>query len=280
MEDPRTWLRVIGEFAVGRDRRQLTDAQVGSRKARTLLAALAVENGQFVNIEKLVDVVWDGAPPRRPTAYVATLVSRLRSVLGTDAIVGGSRGYRLGPAVAVDLFAAATRVEQGEMLLTQSAPDRALPVVRSALAVLCAGDVLHDQPHALWAEGARIFHAGVLRRARHAVADAALATGDVATARVAAEAAVAADPIDEVAHRALMHAYHAGGEPIRAVAAYRQLRATLATELGVSPTPPTSELHVAILTSLDGPDRQALPRLGTPNPRYPAAVTKQPCTCS
>jgi DNA-binding SARP family transcriptional activator len=90
-----------------------------------------------------------------------------------------------------------------------------------------------------------------------------LRTGDVGTARLAAEAAVAADPIDEAAYRALMLAYDAGGEPIRAVAAYRQLRVTLASELGVHPTPPTSDLHVAILTSLDKPTRKAPPRLRT-----------------
>jgi DNA-binding SARP family transcriptional activator len=280
MDDPRTWVRLIGYFAVGRDRRQLADAEVGSRKARTLLAVLAVENGQFVNIDHLVDVLWHGVLPRRPTAYVATLVSRLRGVLGSDVITGGSRGYRLGPSVAVDLFEATTRVEQGELLLAQSAPEQALPLVRNALAVLRAGSVLDDDPHALWAEGARVFHAGVLRRARHAVAAAALRTGDVGTARAAAEAAVAADPIDEVAYRALMHAYHAGGEPIRAVAAYRQLRATLAAELGVNPTQPTADLHVAILTSLDEPTRKALPRLRSIAPRYPAVAITRPCTCA
>jgi DNA-binding SARP family transcriptional activator len=278
MDGPRTWLRLIGEFAVGRDRRQLSDPEVGSRKARTLLAVLAVENGQFVNIDRLVDVLWNGVWPRRPAAYVATLVSRLRAVLGPDVMAGGSRGYRLGSAVAVDLFETATQVERGEMLLARSAPELALPVVSSALTVLDAGSVLDDQPHAVWAEGARIFHAGVLRRARHAVAEAALRTGDVGTARAAAEAAVAADPIDEVAYRALMHAYHAGGEPIRAVAAYRQLRATLATELGVNPTPPTSDVHVAILTSLDEPTRGALPRFQNGTARHRTAVMTRPCT--
>ena len=278
MDGPRTWLRLIGEFAVGRDERQLTDAEVGSRKARTLLAVLAVENGQFVNIDHLVDGLWHGRSPRRPIANVATLVSRLRAVLGSDAITGGSRGYRLGPVIVVDLFEAATQVEHAEMLLAQAAPERALPAVRSALTTLDAGAVLDDEPHAVWAESARIFHAGLLRRARHAAADAALRTDDVGTARAAAEAAVAADPIDEVAYRALMLAYRAGGEPIRAVAAYRQLRATLAMELGVNPTPPTSDLHVAILTSLDEPTRKALPGLRTGRPRHPAAVSRAPCT--
>jgi len=278
MDDPRTWLRVIGVFTVGRDRRHLTDAEVGSRKARLLLAVLAVENGQFVNIDHLVDVLWQGAWPKRPTPYVATLVSRLRAVLGPDAIAGGSRGYRLGPDVGVDLFEAARRVEEGELLLARNAPGRALAAARSALTVLDAGAVLDDEPHAVWAEGARTFHAGMLRRARHVVAEAALLTGDVGTARLVAEAAVAADPIDEVAYRALMHAYHAGGEPIRAVAAYRQLRATLTTELGVNPTPSTSDLHVAILTSLDEPSRKALPHARTGARRYAAAVMTGPGT--
>jgi hypothetical protein len=113
--------------------------------------------------------------------------------------------------------------------------------------VLDGGAVLADQPEAGWAEPARARHAELVRRARHAVAHAALGTGDLRAAQAAAGAAVAADPFDEVAYRALMRAHDAAGEPVRALSAYRRLRATLRDELGVDPVPATHEVYVGVV---------------------------------
>ena len=57
-------------------------ATVGSRKARLLLALLAVFRGRVVPTDRIVDVLWPGQRPRRPEREVATLVSRLRGALG------------------------------------------------------------------------------------------------------------------------------------------------------------------------------------------------------
>jgi hypothetical protein len=68
-------------------------------------------------------VLWGGAPPRRPAENLATLVSRLRSALGPDVIVGGRGGYRLGPTLEVDLI-------RGERLLAEA--DRQLTAGEAA----------------------------------------------------------------------------------------------------------------------------------------------------
>ena len=54
--------------------------------------------------------------PTAPEQNVATLVSRLRAVLGADLIQGGRSGYRLadGPGVVIDLDAAARFCDQAE----------------------------------------------------------------------------------------------------------------------------------------------------------------------
>jgi DNA-binding SARP family transcriptional activator len=39
---------------------------VGSRKARLLLALLAVSRGRVVPTDRIVDVLWTGQRPRRP----------------------------------------------------------------------------------------------------------------------------------------------------------------------------------------------------------------------
>jgi DNA-binding SARP family transcriptional activator len=268
----RTWLRLVGGMALVDGRRRVAEADIGSRKARTLLAALAVENGRFVAVDRIVDVLWRTALPRRPMANVATMVSRLRSVLGAAAIVGDSRGYRLGEAVVVDLFEAARMVDAGEEWLARAQPAAALTAVRRALAILESGSVLHDQPAAEWVDRARSRQAGTLRRARLAAAEAAVRTGDVRMAQAAAEAAVANDPFDEVAYRALMSAYRAGGESVRALVAYRQLRAALVAELGVDPAPDTQRLHVTILAESTASRRG--------HAASPTAVGDSRCRCT
>ena len=67
---------------------------------------------------------------------------------------------------------------------------------------------------------------------------------------------MAADPLDEAAHRWYMSASAAAGEQAKALAAYAALRERLAEELGADPAPQTQELHLAILREQDGPGRE------------------------
>jgi DNA-binding SARP family transcriptional activator len=237
----------VGGFVVCRSGRTLPAKDVGSRKGRTVLALLAVERGRTVPVDGIVEVLWADAPPRRPAANVATLVSRLRAALGTSVVVGGRTGYRLGDQVAVDLHDAYALVREAETRLAGNEPVSALAAAGRAMELLDAGPVLADEPDALWAEPIRAVQGRLLRQARHMAAEAALRVRDPASARLAAEAAVAADPFDEVASRDLMRAHVVGGEPARALAVYERLRSTLAIEFGVDPAPETRELHLAIL---------------------------------
>jgi DNA-binding SARP family transcriptional activator len=102
-------LRLAGTFGVVRDGRQLAGREIGSRKSRTLLKLLAVERPALVPVDRIIDVLWSAHPPAAAEQNVASLVSRLRGVLGPGVIPGGRHGYRLadGSRVSVDLDAAA-----------------------------------------------------------------------------------------------------------------------------------------------------------------------------
>ncbi len=201
-------VRLVGEFEVARAGQPYPTAALGSRKARTLLKLLAVERGRMVTVDRLVETVWGDNPPARPVENVATLVSRLRSALGADCIVGGRDGYRLGsaPAVVVDLDQAAAQLRKAEQCLA-ARPDAAGIAAAHALSLLDRGSALIGDSYASWAEPARAEAAELLRRARHAAARAALATADPTTAAAAAQAAITADPVDEVGYRLLMQAF-------------------------------------------------------------------------
>jgi DNA-binding SARP family transcriptional activator len=244
----RVELRLAGAFGVIRDGVVLSEGGLGSRKSRTLLKLLAVERPGLVPVERIIDVLWAGDPPAAAEQNVASLVSRLRGVLGSGVILGGRPGYRLAesPEVSVDLDLAARYCEHAERKLAAS-PAIALAAAEQALGLLSAGTALADEPYSSWVDPARDELRELLRRAQLAAAEAALAAGDARAAIRHAEAAAVADPLDETAHRWFMSACAAAGEPARALVAYAALRGRLADELGADPAPQTQELHLAIL---------------------------------
>ncbi len=236
-------------------------SEVGSRKARVLLALLAARRGRPVPVEGIVEAVWPGGAPDRPPRAVATLVSRLRASLGPEAVQRIPQGYRLGrpPAIHVDLDEAARLLAECR---ARADPRLAAAAGRAACDLLGDGPALAGEPEADWVLDVRAEHAALLRAARQATGQALLDAADPVAAAELASAAVRADRLDEAAHRLLMVAHQAAGEPARALTVYERLRAALADELGVDPAPETRDVHLAVLaeaasptTRLPGPDR-------------------------
>jgi DNA-binding SARP family transcriptional activator/tetratricopeptide (TPR) repeat protein len=269
-------LRLAGVFGVVRDGAPLSDGELGSRKARTLLKLLAVERVRLVSVDRIAEVLWAGHPPKESAQHVATLVSRLRRVLGSDAIRGGRQGYQLagGPGVVVDLDEAARLTGRAERELAV-APALACASAGRSVELMAPGTALAEEPDAAWAEPARQELRGMLRRARHALAGAAQATGDADLAARVAGDAMADDPFDEGAHRLFMSACAGGGERAKALEAYARLSSRLAEELGTDPAPDTHELYLAILRQQrpgdpsqpgDGPARPAARHAGIRHP--------------
>lgn len=244
-------VRVVGGFEVRHAGRKVPTTMVGSRKARTLLALLAVQP-RAVQLDRIAIALWDNAIPRDPGANIATLVSRLRLAFGPHIIAGDRRGYRLGDQVRVDLHEGTHFVHHAQQHFARNQPRSALASARLAVRFLDNGDVLATEPDVLWAEPARAEHGVLLSRARHVIAEAALCLGDIEAACTATQAAILADPYDEIAYRILMRAHQMAGEPARALIAYQRLRTTLADDLGVAPAPRTRELQAAILCDVSG----------------------------
>jgi DNA-binding SARP family transcriptional activator len=261
-------VRVLGVLGVAVDGREVAPIELASRKGRTLLKLLLARRGAVVPAEVLAEVLWPGRPPADPDANLATLVSRLRAVLGPDAIAGDRQGWRFvaGGRVEIDLDEAERLAGEAEARLAGE-PALALAAAERALDLLGRGPFLADEPDADWAVPARREAERLTARARRLAWDAALAVADHARALDHARAAATADPLDEAAWRALMTAQVAAGAPAAALAAYEQLRATLADELGTDPAPETQALHL----SIPGASRPRGPRPRPPRPRPPRA---------
>lgn len=242
-------VRLAGSFGVTRAGAPIFGPGVGSRKARRLLMLLVVNRGQFVGVDRIVDALWGKRPPQEPDRNVATLVSRLRAVLGSQVVVGGRGGYRCGvpPAVRVDVDTATELVNEAGRRLAGGEPAFAMTSAAGALEILGTGALLVGESDADWVATARADAQRLVRDARHTVAAAALLIDDPEAAIRVAAAAVAADRFDEAAHRLLMTAHRTAGEPSKALAVYEELRVTLDNELGVDPAPQTREVHLAVL---------------------------------
>lgn len=260
-------LRLAGPFAIRAGGAADGVPLVGSRKARTLLKLLAVHRAGPVPMDRILEVLWAGSPPRRAADNVATLVSRLRSRFGAEIVTGGREGYRLGrpPAVLVDLDLAAAELAAAARHLAAAEPGLAAAVAGRVLDLLGGGEALPEDRDAEWARPARTETGELLRRTRQLAAEAALASADAETARELAVAALAADGYDEAACRLLMRAEAALAQPARALSAYERLRVALAEDFGTDPAPETRAVHLSVLRE----ERPPAPAAG------PAAVTTE-----
>jgi DNA-binding SARP family transcriptional activator/tetratricopeptide (TPR) repeat protein len=240
----------------------LSERDLGSRKARTLLKLLAVARGEVVTVDRAVDVLWGLQLPAKPAEQVGVLVSRLRGVLGPDHLIHRSGGYALA-AAWIDIEAIERRVAEasdahsaGRLAVARAAADAALALVRGPLLPGEEGE---------WVDGARQRCESQIAAARRIKIDATLASGDWRAVVAQAETVLVDHPYDEAVLRMLMQAHASSGSTAAALAAYARARARFADELGVSPSAETEELHTRLLIDDESP--VAIPR------RAPIAVT-------
>ncbi len=269
MEPGRLRLRVLGRFGVEGN----LDGPAPTGKAERLLKVLAAKHGQLVPVETLVDALWHDHPPDRADRNVAVLVSRLRRSLGRARIVGGPTAYQLvlDSSTVVDLFEAEELVTNAERELAHGRYALAAVGAEQAEKLLAAAPPLVDEIDSPWAEDLRRLALSQLRRARGCRWQAAQELGDYRTAVEVASAALAADPLDEEACRAVMVAHHRAGAAGAALAAYHALRSALAEALGADPSEATRAVFLSALRA-DPPGSGTTRLLPAEAPEPPSAL--------
>lgn len=243
---PEIRVRLMGRFEV-RAEDALT---LPAGKATTILQLLAVRRRSTVAVDAVVEALWGDEAPAGAEKNVASLVSRLRRVMGPERIAGGHGGYRFETAgVWVDVEEAERLVKEAESQLKGGRPALAASAATEARRLLERGDFLEDEPYAPWTVDGRREAERLTRRARRAAWTAALAVGEHRVALDVASLAVDADPLDEEAHRARMKSLYLAGDAAGALAAYQRLRHTLVEDLGADPSPETEALYLSVLRS-------------------------------
>ncbi|MFG2144417.1 BTAD domain-containing putative transcriptional regulator [Streptomyces sp. NPDC048696] len=235
-----------------------TAVAVGGARLRALLTVLALRPGRTVPVARLVDEVWNGEPPADAAGALQALVGRLRRVAGHTAVASAESGYRLDAEPDdIDLYRFERLAGEGVRALEQGDPTKAIALLDDALA-LWAGPVLDDLPDRA-AEAAR-WEARRLD-ARRAGLTAALALGRADETLPELAALCAANPLDEPLHALRIRALRLAGRTAEALAAYDDVRRTLADRLGADPGPELRALHGELLQAPPEPaPRPALPR--------------------
>ena len=234
---------VLGPLEVHAD--DGTRVSVPGAKERLLLAVLAVDAPHVVSVDRLVEELWSGQPPRTAVKSLQAHVVRLRTALEPERPVGSpgqfvvrrQAGYALvledGQLDARQLTELSAR---GRALLTSGDDLAAADTLARALA-LWRGTPYADWPDADFAAAERSRLEGVLSNTTGWSLEARLALGKHAEVIPELQRLVADNPTREQWWALLALALYRSGRQGDALGVLRKARTILADELGVDPGP-------------------------------------------
>jgi DNA-binding SARP family transcriptional activator len=245
------WLSALGPLEAWADGAPL---YLGPPARRAVLAMLLMAPGAAVRQDTMVDVLWEGSPPRTAVGLVQAHVSRIRRLLnahnrfeGDGGVIDSVRGaYRLRlPGKNVDLLvfrdlaarAAAARAG-GDDVAAVECYEHAVGLWRGE--PLADVDVLCGHPGIT---ALRQELAGVLLR----YAELACALGQYDRVIPRLRALADAEPLNEPAHARLMIALAGSGQQAAAIRVHEDVRTRLDRELGLSPGAELAEAYVRVL---------------------------------
>jgi DNA-binding SARP family transcriptional activator len=220
---------------------------VKGEKTRILLAALLLQAGQPVSVDRLIGALWGAHPPGSALANVRTYAHQLRKLLGASMLTTQPAAYRLDISTAeLDLAQYERMAESGEEALRHGDLVRAADQFDAALR-LWRGRPLEGLELESWMQ-ARVAALDDRHRATHSAwVDVNVALGKHETLIPRLRELAAEDPLSERIWIQLIKALYESGRTGDALAAYDQARAVLAEELGLEPSPDLQEAHMSML---------------------------------
>src|SRR5580704_6171816 len=220
---------------------------VRGAKQRALLALLAMQRGQPVSADRLIDVLWGDGQAANPANALQAQIGQLRRTLGPTAILTTEAGYTLtaGPD-EVDVVRFERLVAKGQRLAADGELAPASAALGEALG-LRRGEPLAEFTYASFfdAERAHLDELTLVAIESRAGADLGLRRcGELAGEL---EALCREHPLRERLWELLILALYRNGRQAEALRAYTEVRDHLADELGIDPGPALRELQARIL---------------------------------
>lgn len=225
-------------------------APLGGRKQRAVFALLALDAGRVVPVDRLLRELWPDDPPSQSMMPLQSCVSRLRRVLSRIDVPPGAAPPRIVtrppgwvlevPAGSVDTEEFIRLVNEGRDLLSAHQPQAAARRLAEAVS-LWTGPAMGDlDMDFASADRTRLD----LQRldATECLLEAQLAAGESTTVAESAAVFTQDNPFRERGWISLMLALYRSGRQADALAAGARLRAALADELGLDPSPEVASL--------------------------------------
>ncbi|MGW4213842.1 AfsR/SARP family transcriptional regulator [Lentzea sp. NPDC004789] len=225
--------RILGPLEVLADGRALA---LGGPQQRALLGLLLLEANRVVSQQRLMTDLWGDSPPATVKNLLHGCVSGLRRVLPPDRLITRPPGY------LVRVFRGELDADEFERLAADDSVAAALELWR--------GPALHDvELDACRVAAARLDERRLAVLERRIDLD--LDRGRFAALAAELAALVREHPLRERFWAQLMIALSGTGRQSEALAAFRQLRATLVDQLGIEPSAVPRRVERAVLAGED-----------------------------
>ncbi|MEO6859651.1 MAG: AAA family ATPase [Solirubrobacteraceae bacterium] len=243
----RTRIQLCGRLSVEVDGVELAGSLRG-KQVPLLLAYLVLARHRSVGREELIGALWPHNAPRSQDGALRTLLSRLRTALGADVLVGRDElQLELREPAWVDIEAAMSHVERARGALETDDARTAWALAQVPLNIANRG--LLPGAQATWLEGWRRELHDLRLQALEIIGRAGLALGgsQLSSVERAARSLIADEPYRESGYVLLMHALRTQGNVAEALRVFEQLRSLLRDELGTAPSPEALRAHERLL---------------------------------
>ncbi len=233
--------------------------EVSGVKPRSVLALLVLNRNRAITVDSLSEQVWDGNPPASAVASLQVFVSGLRKALrgpigpdgvgsGLDAaLVTAGRTYRLDlTPEQSDIGRFESARKRGAELAASGRYEQASLMFAKALGEF-RGDAVADLRGLQFADTFALGMAEERAAALSAMYDAEIAAGRASAVVGDLRRLVTDNPLREPLWAQLITALYLCGRQADALDSCRELRRTLADELGIDPSPSLVDLERAVL---------------------------------
>ncbi|MFZ0040075.1 MAG: AAA family ATPase, partial [Solirubrobacteraceae bacterium] len=238
-----------------------------------LLAYLVLSRERVVGREELIGALWPHQAPQSQDGALRTLLSRLRSAVGADVLVGRDELILELPEPAwIDVEAAVAEAQRAQQALERGDARAAWALAQVPLNI--AGRGLLPGAAATWLESRRRELADIRLQALEVVGRAGLSLGGTQLGSVerAARALIETEPYRESGYVLLMQALESQGNIAEGLRVFERLRSLLREELGTSPSPEAMAVHERLLSPGGRPPVPRSPLGGDARPGGTTAI--------
>jgi len=228
-------MSVLGDFSI-LDRSD-KEIRLPTRKARALIAYLAMSPGKRFTRSHLSSLLWGDQSERKARQSLRQALSAIRAAAGSDAIIcDGDQVFLASGSVSSD-------VQDFESLAKLDTLDAAEGAHALYASDLLQGHEFGQPEYDEWLQAERERVRSIARKNLGNILARRCREGELDAAIAAANSLINLDPFDEAAHRNLMRLYARQRRTPAAIQHFHKLSSLLRREMGVTPDEETVNLY-------------------------------------